>query len=275
MAVAAHAALLVFGRLGPRAPDESPRVRELALLVPAADHPEVEMRYRRPERDVGGPPRAGSRPVLPTLVPSRETPRTLPPLLAQLDTVRRTADPADADGPPGRLAPGLAEGRLWVRPLPLPPKELASRVSGLGHSELADSAVTAIVQAYLDSVALEPGARFATLPRWVTTIAGKEFGVDRNNLIIGGIKIPAAVLALLGLAPGLAGAGGSIDQAKAYQRVMDMREDILRSAARAESYEEFRQAIRELRERTEQEREFERNRRTVPPRLVPADSASR
>ena len=28
----------------------------------------------------------------------------------------------------GRIGPGLAEGRLWVRPLPLPPRELAERL---------------------------------------------------------------------------------------------------------------------------------------------------
>ena len=45
----------------------------------------------------------------------------------------------------------------WVRPLPLPPRDLARRL-GPTHAELVDSAVQAIVQQYLDSMAREPGA---------------------------------------------------------------------------------------------------------------------
>ncbi len=43
--------------------------------------------------------------------------------------------------PAGRIGPALGDGRLWVRPLPVPPKELAARL-GKSHVELVDSAVT-------------------------------------------------------------------------------------------------------------------------------------
>ena len=60
----------------------------------------------------------------------------------------------------GSIGPGLADGRLWVRPLPLPPRELAKRLTKR-HAELVDSAVTAIVQGYLDSIANDPSAQRA------------------------------------------------------------------------------------------------------------------
>src|SRR5207247_10292845 len=116
----------------------------------------------------------------------------------------------------GLIGPGLAQGRLWVRPLPLPPKELAQRLSK-NHVELVDSAVTAIVQTYLDSIANDPASRDATLPSWTQEIAGKKFGIDSKNIYIAGLKIPAAVLALLPIP------AGNIDQNRAYNHPMDMR----------------------------------------------------
>jgi hypothetical protein len=151
-----------------------------------------------------------------------------------------------------------------VRPLPLPPRELAQRLSK-GHAELVDSAVTAIVQAYLDSIANDPSARAATLPSWTKEIAGKKFGIDSKNIYIAGLKIPAAVLALLPIP------AGNVDQNRAYNHLMDLRADLQYAAQRAATLEEFKTVIREIRERKEREREFERNQRTAPP---PADTAT-
>jgi hypothetical protein len=161
-----------------------------------------------------------------------------------------------------RIGPGLADGRLWVRPLPLPPRELAQRLSR-NRVELLDSAVSAIVQAYLDSIANDPATKNAKLPEWTTEIAGKKFGLDSKNIYIAGLKIPAAVLALLPIS------GGNIDQNRAYNRLMDLRADLLYAAQRAQTMEEFKQIIREIRERKEREREFEKNQRTAPPPETP------
>jgi hypothetical protein len=78
-----------------------------------------------------------------------------------VDLVEQPTDTGSACRRPpliGRIGPGLAEGRLWVRSLPLPPKELAKRLEK-SHAELVDSAVTAIVQGYLDSIALTRNPR--------------------------------------------------------------------------------------------------------------------
>jgi hypothetical protein len=128
-----------------------------------------------------------------------------------------------------------------------------------------DSAVRAIVQQYLDSIAREPGADEVRLPDWTTQIAGNKFGLDSRNLYIAGLKIPAAVLALLPIP------AGNIDQNRAYNHLMGLRADLLTAAQRADNLEEFKARIREMRIRKEREREFERNQRTAPP---PADTAT-
>ena len=70
-----------------------------------------------------------------------------------------------------------------MRPLPLPPRELAQRLSR-SRAALVDSAVTAIVQAYLDSIANDPASKNQGLPSWTTKIAGKKFGLDSKNIYI-------------------------------------------------------------------------------------------
>jgi hypothetical protein len=184
----------------------------------------------------------------------------MPPHVVDTGTISAPRAPA----PVGLIGPGLADGRLWVRPLPLPPKELASRLRP-GHAQLVDSAVNAIVQAYLDSIANDPNARAQAMPSWTKEIDGKKFGIDSKNIYVAGLKIPAAVLALIPIS------AGNIDQNAAYNHLMDLRADLQYAAQRAENLEEFKEMIREMRARKEQERDFEQNQRTAPP---PADTAT-
>jgi hypothetical protein len=189
---------------------------------------------------------------------------------SQGNRCRRRPEPADTPPPVprrppaiGLIGPGLAQGRLWVRPLPLPPKELAGRLSRKSHTQLVDSAVTAIVQAYLDSMG-DPSSRRAGLPSWTTQIAGKKFGLDSSHIYLAGLKIPAAVLALLPIP------AGNIDQNRAYNHLMEMRADLQYAAQRSQNLEEFKQMIRDMRLRKEREREFDENQRTAPPPQEPA-----
>jgi hypothetical protein len=122
-----------------------------------------------------------------------------------------------------------------------------------------DSAVTAIVQGYLDSIASDPASRNVGLPSWTTNVAGSKFGLDSKNIYIAGLKIPAAVLALLPIPQ------GNIDQNQAYNHLMSLRGDLQQAAQRSHNLEEFKSMIRDMRERKEREREFERNQRTAPP----------
>jgi hypothetical protein len=264
--------LLLFGWITGRLPAVPRLPRQLIVLSQPADGPDqTTMRYQLPER-------VGERGTSEVPTPRRGTARvratrpelpTIPEAVTVLPRPETRDLQADSGSTPtavtraSRIGPGLAEGRLWVRPLPLPPRDLAQRLSR-SRAELLDSAVTAIVQAYLDSIAADPASKNVGLPSWTTEVAGKKFGIDSKNIYIAGLKIPAAVLALLPIS------AGNIDQNRAYNHLMDLRADLLYAAQRAQTLEEFKQVIREIRLRKEREREFDKNQRTAPPPETPA-----
>jgi len=263
VSVVLHGILLAFGWVGGRMPETPRRPPQLIVLAPPADSPEaVEMRWEAGRRADGrtGSERLG-RPRVPQVERRRpERPAVVPePELLPEVPVDTGSAPAEPRRPPliGRIGPGLAAGRLWVRPLPLPPRELAQRLQK-SHAQLVDSAVTRIVQGYLDSIALDPAARNVGLPSWTTNVAGKKFGLDSRNIYIAGIKIPAAVLALLPIPQ------GNLDQNRAYNHLMEMRSDLQQAAQRAQNLDEFKAMIRDMRLRKERQEEFEQNQRTAP-----------
>jgi hypothetical protein len=159
--------------------------------------------------------------------------------------------------PVGRIGPALGDGRLWVRPLPLPPRELAGRLRP-SHGELVDSAVTAIVQGYLDSIAREPGADQVKLPDWTTEVGGAKFGLDSRNIYIAGLKIPAAVLLLLPIPP-----GGNQQHALDHNAEW-IAEDLRRAAQRSSTLDEFKRAVKETRLEKQRQKELERAQREKP-----------
>lgn len=217
----------------PSAPVRMPAARTAASRAPRGAQPLPGGRVPRPEQ------------IRSFAVPA---PVTAPPVAAAPDT--GAATPLAR-----RIAPGLAGGKLWVEPLPLPPKELAQRLQR-SHAELVDSAVTATIQAFLDSVAADPASKALALPSWTTTIAGKKFGLDSRNIYVAGLKIPAAVLALLHLPSG--------NESKAFDRSGWLYEDLRFAAQRSANVADFKREIKEIRERKEREREFDRNQRTAP-----------
>jgi hypothetical protein len=263
ISAAAHLALFLLGSVEGRMPRLPRRPPQLVVLAPPAEGPrEVPMPYRDGRQAEG---QAG-RGVAPTPAPPRPEPETpvvvQRPVEPEVEQVDSGLAPAAPRRPPvmiGRIGPGLAQGRLWVRPLPLPPRELAERLTKQRHVELVDSAVNAIVQAYLDSIAADPSSRNVGLPSWTTNVAGKKFGLDSSNIYIAGLKIPAAVLALLPIS------GGNIDQNRAYNHLMGMRADLQYAAQRSQNLQEFKEMIRDMRLRKEREEEFKRNQRTAPP----------
>ncbi|HXG43174.1 MAG TPA: hypothetical protein VNJ71_00305 [Gemmatimonadales bacterium] len=247
--LALHGLLLLVVIEG-RLPEVPRRPSVVLLPLPEPDQERASpMPYYVPRLEQGG----GRRPRL------RPPPNPLP-----ADTARPVAPPASEPAPreaparlPPSLRPSLGDGRLWVRPLPLPPRDLARRLART-HEELVDSAVKAIVQAYLDSIANEPGAGQVRMPEWVTEVDGKKFGLDGKNIYIAGLKIPAAVLALLPLP-----SGGNQQTALDHngQVIMD---DLQRAALRSTNLAEFKEAIRRLREEKQREKDFERAQRERP-----------
>ncbi len=240
-----------------RVPELPKRPEHVVVLQPLEDSTRaVEMPYRVPRIAVGG--REVVRPRRP-----RRLPDELPvPSLADIPRVEvqpDTARPAAPVGPGGvaRIGPDLGSGALWVRPLPLPPRELAQRLRK-SHVELTDSAVKATVQAFLDSIAKDPSSVTAAMPSWTADLGGKKYGLDQKYLYVAGLKIPAAVLALLPIS-------GGTNQQKAFDRTNDLLLDLRMAANRATTVSEFKDAIRDMRRRKDEERQFQRNQRTPPP----------
>lgn len=246
-------------------PSEGPRAVEMVYLPPAEG-----------QGDGQRPGVALTRPPVPGAVPQVETREPAPELVpaeqpADTGTVPTAAPPA-APGPGARLGiarigPARGQGTLWVQPLPLPPRQLAQRLART-HMELVDSAVSAIVQAYIDSVVASPTLPGSALPSWTTQIEGQTFGLDSRYIYLGPLKIPTAILALLPLP------GGNNADLQEGRRLAAIREDLQYAVRRAETMDDFRKAIKEIRERREREREFERNRRLTPP-AVPPDTSRR
>jgi len=245
-----------------------PELSPMTYTPLVVDLPAPTERVRRPERPVERPPPpheveepvaratdapAGEQAAEPAGVP--EAPR---------DTTTGVAVQPPRAGDPGvpRIRPQLGEGRLWVQPLPLPPSELAQRLAR-SHFELVDSAVSAIVQRYIDSLLNAPAPSGTQLPAWTTEIAGKTWGIDQRFIHLGGFKIPTALLALLPIP-----STSNLDLQQSH-RMNDIRSDLLYATQRAATMDEFKAAIREIRLRRERERQLERNQRQPPSDTLP------
>lgn len=236
----------------------------LILLPPGMEgRPQaVEMQFQVPGgaarrgRSTGMVPREEAPPAATPEVPRTEepaaplTPANPPP--APVDSARSPGQPAPRSY---YIGPSLGEGKLWVRPLPAPPREIAEALSK-SHLQLVDSAVSAIVQEYIDSVLIAPAEPGAALPSWTTKILGKTFGIDSKYIYLAGLKIPSAVLALLPIK----GGGMTLEYSKA-SRLAAIREDLAYAVQRASTLDDFKRAVRELRAERERLRQLEQNQR--------------
>jgi hypothetical protein len=244
ISLAVHSLLLLVVIEGDL-PDVPGRRAPLFIVPPEPDYPRTAPTVvYTPRTDQGrGRPRAPVRVLNP--VPAD----TLPPVESPLQSLPRSAA--------AWLGASAGDGRLWVRPLPLPPRALADRLEPT-NLEKIDSVVTVIVQRYLDSIASEPGADQVQLPDWTTEVGGAKFGLDSRSIYIAGLRIPSVVLALLPI-PATGNQSRALDKSGAW-----IAEDLRRAASRAVDLDDFKQAIRELRERKQWEKDIERAQREQP-----------
>ena len=197
------------------------------------------------------PPVAFKRPATPV---TSDVP-TAPPRGIAFESSRLDSLPAYTQVP---LEPRYGDGRLWVRVSDvlagnLPAKREAREMPS--HIALVDSALAEKIRTYLDTV---PPDSFATYPgpkAWTTEIAGQPWGLDGKWIYLGPIKIPATILALLPLP------SGNYDLAQRNLQLQAMRDDIMQAAWRAQSAEEFKRYVKELRAR----KELEHQQRIPPP----------
>lgn len=149
------------------------------------------------------------------------------------------------------IGPAYGDGRLWVRPFIAQLGVVGPSADAATHYARVDSAIRERMKAYVDTM---PRDSFALPPppKWTTDLGGDTWGIDRNWIYLGDIKLPTALLALLPFPQ------GNYDQAKAAQELQRMREDIIQAARRAETAEEFRRVVDDLRRRKDAEREAAR-----------------
>jgi len=274
-----HASLFLF-----RVPNWSPNLpsrEQIALIPMGTEGPRaIQMIYLEPSGG-GTPPRTPTSGI--SALPREETgpPPETEPTEPALEPAPAAPEREGPQLPPGpvqrqgqiRIAPAAGDGNLWVRPLPLPPQDLARAVVR-SHAELVDSAVTAIVQAYIDSV-LSVAPANEPLPRWTTQVGQQQLGLDAQWIYLGPIKVPttlvAGLLNALGALP--SGASAEMSDYTRFRSLQQMREDVQRAARRAQTMEDFKRAIQQLRVERERQREFARNQRTPP--SPPADTSGR
>lgn len=239
---------------------QAPRRATYVVLAPAEPPTEVLPLYggTRPRR---GPVRGAGRSA-----PVAARPPETPIPAAPPTTLPPPSPPESSTAQPVRLGllvpgPALGDGSLWVDPRPALPAEIASELYGRTDTLERDAAVVARLRAMVDTLnhVIDEDQRAHRLPSWVVrSDSGKpEWGLDPQNIYVAGVKIPTAVLALLGnLFP-----VGNYDEGVRARAFADMREDLLRSAQRAENLQQFRRYVRELRERKQAERDAARRQR--------------
>ena len=198
-------------------------------------------------------------PTIQTTRPQIPPPEPAPPpsaVPAPLDT----GTTLPAYDPNARLAPApqVGDGRLWVSPRPGLPGPVAEAIYGdtTGRHAAAIERLKVMVDS-LNQV-LDQVQRDHQRPKW--TIGGTpgkpEWGIDSAYIHVAGIKIPTMALALLGnLLP-----QGNFDETMRARQLQYMRDDIMQAAARAQTLQQFRRYVRELRERKQAERDADERR---------------
>jgi len=160
---------------------------------------------------------------------------------------------------PVAAAPQVGDGRLWVSPRPGLPASVAEAL--YGDTTGRNSAAIGRLKAMVDSLnqVLDQIQRDNRRPAWVVggTPDKPAWGLDSQYIHIAGIKIPTPALALLGqFLP-----QGNYDEGLRARQLQYMREDLMQAAARAQSFQQFRLYVRELRDRKQAERDAEERRR--------------
>ena len=162
---------------------------------------------------------------------------------------------SDEEGAPIRtrrlLGPAYGDGRLWVRGFEAELGVVGPSDDVTTHVARVDSAIRARLKAFIDTM---PRDSFAVPqpPSWTIETDDLTWGIDPQWIYLGSIKLPTALLALLPFPE------GNYYQAQEARELQEMREDILRAARRAETAENFRTYVEEVRKRKDAEREAKR-----------------
>jgi hypothetical protein len=237
--------------MGTKAAPTTERLRFLTVAPPVevvlATPPTV--RAQRPAIVQASPP-----PALATVAPApppvtvaapTAVPTALPPVPSASRVLGPTSGPLiTGTGPAKGVQPSYTEPRIWIES----PAIVAAALEG--EAKL-DSAVTALIYRYRDSVAnntYQPN-KFEKGDWTYTTKDGKKYGIDQQFIRLGKVSIPTALLGLLPM--NQQGNPIAYDRQK---RLDAMRVEIIAQAQQAMNEEEFRRAVKQIRERKEREK---------------------
>lgn len=216
------------------------KVEFVAIRPPGLDTATASRATRRP-----APARAAvpSAPATVPLVAPTEVPAQLPPVA--LDTTTRVTGPLrGGTGPTLGVQPNYDDPRVWT-------SDATFYYAPKTAEERLDSAVLAGLMRHMDSVATN-----AYTPNkfergdWTVGKGDSKYGIDQQYIHIGRFRIPTAILALLPT-PYMQANPIATDRDR---NAAWMHADILTHAQAQMNEDQFRKAVRDIRDRKERER---------------------
>jgi len=195
----------------------------------------------------------------PTAKPPKSAPAPLRAPTSVPTAIPEPAPPSQTEGAvsgkeggKGGAPTGMATGVEPTMPdprVPLAPGALVSPQKSV--AERVDSTVKAVFKAQFDSMAVADQNRGRDPTDWTVGKDGNKWGLDQKYIHLGKWKLPSAILALLPLQPGGVDGNRILDQRSASY----IRRDVMEHAQQALTEDEFKTAVRRIRERKERERQ--------------------
>jgi hypothetical protein len=202
----------------------------------------------------GGAPAKATAPSRPLVAPLRVPSVIAPPLpkaTGTLGGVRDGVGMGGGIGPATGIVPAEPDPRLSADAHQFFPAPKT-------HAQRVDSAVHALIYAYNDSVARAAALAGKKPGDWTFEKNGGKWGVDGNKIYLGKFAIPSAVLAALPLRI-QANPGETLTD----RLVTTHRGEVLEHAAAAYHDDEFKAAVKRIRERKDRERREAQEGKTV------------
>jgi hypothetical protein len=201
---------------------------------------------RRPPRD-GGDGREvrpdAAQPEVPPIVAPTAVPATIPVPAEPRDPVG-VGPLVGSGGPAQGIRPSFTDQRLWVAPS----EYVTAPIVPLTRADTLRLMIQARAIALVDSLSRLPSDA-GRQGDWTVDRNGKKYGIDQGFIRLGNFSIPTAVLAMLPM--NVQTNPIAMERAR---RLDSMRGEIQEQAARSIRDDEFRKAVRALRERKERER---------------------
>ena len=196
----------------------------------------------------------------PLLAPT-VTPTVLPPVPPPASSAGAISGTGTGSGgAPVGIATGVEptapDARIELRPntLRLP----------LSRAELADSAVKAIFSDFRQAEIASEEHRQRSPKDWTVEHDGQKYGLDSQYIYLGRFKLPSAILAALPIRTGGVD-GAALTRAR---NAAWIRDDIY-SHSQGLSEDDFRAAVKRIRERKDRERKEQEDEKKAPPKATP------